>query len=446
MSKSTTFTSTALKTYKTKFFTFYLYSIFFLYFGCMNIAHADNQQQSTKEIFNQYKARVAQIRIIDKATDAKTSIGSGFFVNATGLIATNYHVISKHIFEPNQYRIEFVLHDYDKTKQIFEAKLINFDVIHDLALLQTKPVIKTPFLEINTKNISKGENILSIGNPHDLGMAIILGTYNGITDDSMNQRIHLSGAINSGMSGGPSININGEVIGVNVATSGNQIGFLIPSHYLQSLIDNNERPSNFIEHVGKQILANQEKYLSAILDKPFKTKQLSSYLVPDNLASYLTCWGDSETKNLPYKTSGNSCATKDNIFLAEGFATGDIHYAQFHLTAKNLSKFRFAFVLEDYFANPGTHLTGSNSQFTKYVCKTNFVKNNNLTFKISFCLRGYQFFKNIYDMMLSAVTLNDDNDAIQTNLILSGVSYKNATLFSEKYLSAFSKVKSEGGK
>ena len=403
-------------------------------------------QQTTKDIFNQYKTSVVQIRIIDKATDAKTSIGSGFFVNSTGLISTNYHVISKHVFDPEQYRIEYVLHDYDKTKIIFNAKLVNFDVVHDLALLQTSVDITTPYLKLSTRSIPKGENILSMGNPHDLGMAIIIGTYNGVTDDSINQRIHLSGAINSGMSGGPSIDAQGEVVGINVATSGNQIGFLVPVQYLNTLINNNERPTNFQNHITKQLLLNQDRYISKILSKPLKTKQFASYIVPDKIANFLTCWGDSETSNLPYKTSGNSCATKNNIFLAESFATGDIHYAQFHLSADDISKFRFSFILEDYFANPGTHLTGSESQFTNYECKTRFVENNNLTFKIAFCLRGYHSFENIYDLMLSAVSLTDDNEAIQTNLILAGVSYKNAVLFSKKYLNAFSKTKNDEAK
>jgi len=392
---------------------------------------------STKDVFKDYKNSLVQVRIVDKTTDAKTTIGSGFFVNNKGLIATNYHVISLHVFEPEQYRIEYVLHDHNKTKKIYQAKLINFDVIHDLALLQSEQK-NTLALKLHDKDLNKGEKIFSVGNPHDLGMAIVVGTYNGITDDSTNKRIHLSGAINPGMSGGPSITSSGKVIGVNVATAGNQIGFLVPVSYLSELINDKNKPVDFIKYINKQLLRNQNKYIKAILDKPFKTKKLGNYQVPDKIAEYLTCWGDSESKDLPYKTSENSCATKNDIYLSESFTTGDIHYSLYHINAENLSAFRFAYIQEEYFKTPGVHLTGTKKYFTNYECKTEFIKNKTITFKMSFCLRGYKHFKNIYDLMLSAISLDNKTTSLQTNLILAGISYDNAVLFSKKYIEAFS--------
>ncbi|VAW97090.1 Serine protease precursor MucD/AlgY associated with sigma factor RpoE [hydrothermal vent metagenome] len=410
----------------------YLLFVLLLAFGNTTLAN-------TKDVFSQYKSSLLQIRIVDVATDSKTTIGSGFFVNNAGLIATNYHVISKHVFEPKQYRIEYVLHDNKKTKSVYQAKLVNFDVIHDLALLQPeKKIIKTPYLKLQNASLTKGEKIFSIGNPHDLGMAIITGTYNGLVDDSINNRIHLSSAINPGMSGGPSITEKGKVIGVNVATAGNQIGFLVPVKYLKTLIKNKEQPKDFIEHIGKQILKNQDAYISRILKKPFKIKKLGHYQVPDKLASYLTCWGDSESKDLPYKISENSCATKNDIYLASNFTTGDIHYSRYHVSAENMSRYRFAYIMEHLYKDAAVFLTGSKKYFTNYECKTEFVTNNTITFKVSFCLRGYKHFSGVYDMMLSAVSLSKETTAIQTNLILAGVSYKNAISFSKKYLEAFS--------
>ncbi len=416
------------------------YSLFLLFFILL-FSFANTISASTKDIFSQYKNSLLQIRIVDVTTDSKTTIGSGFFVNSSGLIATNYHVISKHVFEPKQYRIEYVLHDNKKTRHVYQAKLINFDVIHDLALLQpVKKTVKskTPYLRLQNTRLTKGEKIFSIGNPHDLGMAIITGTYNGFTDDSMNERIHLSSAINPGMSGGPSITKKGKVIGVNVATAGNQIGFLVPVKYLKALIKRKERPKDFIAHIGQQVLTNQNIYISNILNKPFKTKKLGQYQVPDKLASYLTCWGDSESKDLPYKISENSCATKNDIFLASNFTTGDIHYSRYLISAENMNSYRFAHIQEELYKSPGVFLTGHKKYFTNYECKTDFVKNNRITFKVSFCLRGYKHFTGVYDMMLSAASLSKETTAIQTNLILSGISYNNAIAFSKKYLEAFS--------
>ena len=421
----------------------FLYYFIFALHLILVVSFSTPATASTKGVFNQNKNRLAQIRIVDKTTNSKTTIGSGFFVNNKGLLATNYHVISKKVFEPMQYRIEFVLHDHDKTKKVFPAKLINFDVIHDLALLETE-LTKTPFFKLNKIRLKKGEKIFSIGNPLDLGMAIITGTYNGITDDSMNERIHLSSAINSGMSGGPSITDKGGIIGVNVASAGNQIGFLVPAKYLKSLLvkyhqlNNKIQPTEFISNISKQLLKNQDNYLSELLNKPFKTKKLGAYQVPDKLAEYLTCWGDSETKDLPYKASQNSCATKNDIYLAQGFTTGDIHYSHTHISVKNMSAFRFAHIMQDYFNRPDVVLSGKKKFFTDYKCKTDFIKSGNISFKASFCLRGYKHLNNIYDMIFTAANLNGKNTGIQTNLILAGISFENATLLSKKYLEAFS--------
>ena len=103
-----------------------------------------------------------------------------------------------------------------------------------------------------------------------------------------------------------------------------------------------------------------------------------------------------------------------------------------------MSPFRFAHIQQDFFKRPDVLLTGTKKYFTNYKCKTDYVKANNINFKLSFCLRGYKHLTNVYDMMLSAASLNESTTAIQTNLILAGVSFENATLFSKKYLEAFS--------
>ena len=63
-----------------------------------------------------------------------------------------------------------------------------------------------PFFEISDTTPTKGEELFSLGNPHDLGMIVVPGTYNGLKKESFNDRIHFTGSVNSGMSGGPVVN------------------------------------------------------------------------------------------------------------------------------------------------------------------------------------------------------------------------------------------------
>lgn len=392
--------------------------------------HAD----ATEAVFEQYKDRLLQIRIIDNVTNSKSTIGSGFYVDDRGTIATNYHVIARHVFRPNQYRIEYVTHD----NTVHQAELLNIDVVHDLALLGS-PATVTPRLDLRPRQLNKGVRIYTLGNPLDLGMTIVEGTYNGITDDTMHERILLSSALNPGMSGGPSIIGDGSIVGVNVATAGNSIGFLVPEKYLRKLIDSTTltRTASFMEVIRKQLLANQEKYLGDLLAHPFRTKKLDEYTVPGRLANYLNCWGDSVDDRGPYLSSDNNCATKSDIFLNRRMRTGEIRYTHTLLKSEKMNRVRFYNLMQDYFANPSTSLSGSKDDLTEFQCKTDFIQNGALKFKTAFCVRRYKEFEGLYDSVLNAATVSENNRGLVTTLVLTGVSFENAVAFAKTYLESF---------
>lgn len=389
------------------------------------------QAVPTKTVFNQYKDRLLQIRIVDVATNAQATLGSGFFIDRSGTIVTNYHVISKHIYKPDQYRIEFVMHD----GEVHQATLVNIDVIHDLAILDGDR-INSPHLEFSRESLSKGERIYTLGNPLDLGMTIVESTYNGVTDDTMHERILLSGALNPGMSGGPSITEDGIIVGINVAATGNNIGFLVPVKFLQKLLEQQIKTKidNFTDVVRRQLLTNQNDYINTILSKPLPTKKLGDYVVPDKIASYLDCWGDTDDANKPYRGSTTLCAIKNDIFLSAHHSTGEVRYSHHYISAEQMNRFRFYSIMQQYFSNPGITLSGTKDDVTDYQCQTDFVTHDKLKLKVAFCLREFRNLRGLYDMVLSAATLTEDNQGVVTTLVLGGVSSDNAIAFGKAYL------------
>ncbi len=406
---------------------------YFLIFLSLSIATIS--VASTQDIFKEYKNRLLQIRIIDKSTAAKSTIGSGFYINNSGFIITNYHVIERVIYRPEQYRIEVENSD----ELAIAATLINVDVIHDLALLKIENnKLETPYLKLLSTNAKKGKRIYSLGNPHDLGMTIVEGTYNGFTDDTEHERILLTSSINPGMSGGPSITNKGEIIGVNVATAGNQIGFLVPAKYVAELIKKQTISKDFINDVTSQLLANQDQYMQKINNTAIKTTQLAKFSVPDKLSSYITCWGDSTDDNdLPYQTSSRTCSTKNNIYISRGFETGEIKYTHYYIHSTEMNRYQFHALLQHYFSGPEYSFSGRKDDMTEFRCQTNFIKSNSILFKTALCLRTYKKLAGLYDVVLHAMTLNSDDNALQTTLSLSGISYDNAISFTHSYLEAF---------
>jgi len=100
------------------------------------------------------------------------------------------------------------------------------------------------------------------------------------------------------MSGGPAVLNNGRVVGVNVATAGNQVSFLVPANMCAICWPRAWRqaadPAAAQARLRDQLIANQAAYMTQIMSAPFMTSQLGQYQVPGRLAGFMKCWGDSQ--------------------------------------------------------------------------------------------------------------------------------------------------------
>ena len=181
-----------------------------------------------------------------------SGLGSGFIVNEEGYILTNEHVVHDAI------RIKVVLPEGRE----FEAKLINADFMSDIAVLkidgENLPTVKLG----NSDEILIGEDVIAIGNPFgnllndEYGRFPLPSVSRGIAsavnrnflapregiDVMYRNMIQTDVAINQGNSGGPLINYDGEVIGVNTLIfveegTFQQVGFALPINRVKALMD-----------------------------------------------------------------------------------------------------------------------------------------------------------------------------------------------------------------
>ncbi|HEX9786682.1 MAG TPA: serine protease, partial [Candidatus Binatia bacterium] len=187
---------------------------------------------TTPEIFKQFSEHVVKIEVVETGSAAKASIGTGFYASSAGHIVTNYHVVSKMIHTPDRYRIEVT----DGSAQAAPATVLGIDVVYDLAVLRTSRRPKG-HLALESKAVAQGTRLYSLGHPRDLGLTIVEGTYNGLLRHTLYPKVHFTGSLNPGMSGGPTLTQAGRVVGVNVATEGEQISFLVPAERVLALIE-----------------------------------------------------------------------------------------------------------------------------------------------------------------------------------------------------------------
>jgi serine protease Do len=395
---------------------------------------------STDSIYAKNSGALVQVRISDRVAGSKSAIGSGFFVGDQGLIATNYHVISELVFHPEDYRAAF----YRENGQSGSLALLGVDVVHDLAILRPAETVPSKSLRIAEKNPAHGEKLYSIGNPHDIGMTIVEGTYNGFLKKSLHKKIHFTGSINPGMSGGPVLNQRGNVVGINVSTAGNQMSFLVPAKYLQTLLANlpQEVPDNsaILESIHGQLLANQDNAMRLLSQKPLKTTDFNGFLVPGELTDFLKCWGDRQPEDEDHLFAKvyKYCSSNDNIYLSRDHRTAMIDFRHEVFSTEKMGKIRFSNFLQKRLNRPQIGGRGDEESVTNYHCNSDFVQHDGLDFKVILCLRSYKKFADLYDVFLTANSLSQGDEALHTTLYLSGVSHENALNFPREYLEAIS--------
>ena len=165
-----------------------------------------------------------------------TSQGSGFFISKDGYIVTNNHVVDD--------GSAFVVVMNDGTE--LDAKLIGKDSRTDLAVLKVD--VKRDFQYVSFADDSKvrvGDWVVAVGNPFGLGGTVTAGIVSArgrdIGSGPYDDYLQIDAAVNRGNSGGPSFNLNGEVVGINTAIfsqSGGNVGiaFAIPASTAKDVI------------------------------------------------------------------------------------------------------------------------------------------------------------------------------------------------------------------
>lgn len=166
-----------------------------------------------------------------------TSLGSGFIIDATGIVVTNNHVIA------DADEVTVTLHD-DST---LKAEIIGRDAKTDLAVLKVKTDKKLSAVKFGNSDVTRvGDWVLAIGNPFGLGGTVTAGIVSArardIQSGPYDDFLQTDASINRGNSGGPMFNLAGEVIGINTAifspTGGSVgIGFAIPASLARPVVD-----------------------------------------------------------------------------------------------------------------------------------------------------------------------------------------------------------------
>ena len=398
---------------------------------------ASQAATDTSSIYEEVESSVYQVRVINIETGKKVAIGSAFVVQQSDILATNYHVVSEYVNDPDVFRLEYLSTD-GKSGPL---ELLDLDVIHDLAVVKSESNRGKP-LEI-AEVPDKGARLFSLGNPLDLGFSIVTGTNNGIMAQDEDGNILFSGSLNQGMSGGPTLDESGKVVGINVATQGNSLGFLVPANYLSIILKRLSKTGfepvgDRFKQISNQLKKNSEKTIKRLSENNWGLTRIGNLLVPAELDKSMRCWDQSRTpkKDDLFRSFLTICSNQNDTYLSQRLSVGSINYEYGWMDTEKLNPLRFYSRYEKMnFSFIESEV--DKSDVTNFACHTGFTKIAKQSFKTTVCRRDYLKYEGLSDMLFSVALVGHKSKGAIFNLDITGTKSKAAYVLFKKMVGAF---------
>jgi S1-C subfamily serine protease len=397
---------------------------------------------SAQRIYEGAQPALLQVRTLLKGQDSQSSVGSGFFVSADGHIITNYHVVSDVALQPERYRLVYRTAEGGGGP----LQLLAFDAIHDLALVKPVDATAKPHGMLQFRGggspVAQGERIYSLGNPLDVGFAVVEGTYNGLVERSFYPTIFFAGSLNPGVSGGPTLDARGQVIGINVASrrDGEQVSFLVPAQFADALLQRAQSATPITKaaypELTRQLTAHQQALTDRFLAQPWRSAGHPRYAIPVPQEDFMRCWGTStpaDTKGLEFERS--DCVMETRLFVSGWLTTGALTVRHEAYDGRKLGVLRFADRYSRSFANES--FGGPGKARTAPQCHESYVDRNGLPLRVVLCMSEYKKLTGLFDAAMLVVTVDSSSGGVEGRFDASGVTFDNALKLSAHYLEGF---------
>jgi serine protease Do len=379
--------------------------------------------QTAKHIYALAEKSTFTVEVHTGSEDAKSSFGSGYLVTPGGHIVTNYHVVRDYIERPNRYKIRV-----KNKKKSYPAELVAFNLSDDIALIKVDGLRSPPLKLSPITEPAMGTEVVAMGNPYGLRLSIIEGIFNGYAEKGLIDRMFLSMPLNSGMSGGPILNQQGEVIGTNVSVfrKSNSVSFGVPLSKALPLLG--QKP---LKKSRKAYLLETKKQLIDFEKATFtKVYQALTSIGQNNLLTIggakvrrfpklFDCWNNTEDQK--EKQMGiNWLIYNCNLDFTPSLGRTLVGYIDFsveYLASQHSSYGFYGYLSTD--AEQLHDVEKSDTEeglYTGPECRSDRVMTNGLTWLVNTCVQSYVDYEDLHNFALSAVSLDRPKEAIILSL------------------------------
>ena len=353
-------------------------------------------------------------------------------------------MVSQFALRPERYRLAFTM----AQGRSGTAELLAIDVIHDLALLRLRgaegaaPIDFTPLpFRSASAPLAKGERLYTLGNPLDVGFAVVEGVYNGLVERSFLPQIFFGGSLNPGMSGGPAVDDAGRVIGVNVAArrDGEQVSFLVPAPLASALLQGGReaKPQTqpMYAEVTRQLKAHQAALVDAFVAQPWRSANNARYRVPVPQETFMRCWGSTSPETLKYmRFERSDCVMNHSVYATPQLRAGVINVRHESYDGTRLGTLRFA---QEYSASFANEYFSGGMAATAPRCKEGFTDRDGLTLRTVACISALKRFEGLFNLSVLTTTVEHPTQGVQGRLDVMAVDFDNALRLTEHYLQGF---------
>lgn len=403
---------------------------------------------SARRLFDASRAQLLQVRTLLAQQDSQASVGSGFVVSEDGLVLSNFHVVSQAALEPEGYRLRFVGADGRRGS----LQILAIDVRHDLSLLRAVADDGQPLrferalvFRPAEEPLAKGDRIYSMGHPQDVAFAIVEGNYNGLVERRFDPLIYYAGSLNPGMSGGPVLDEQGRVVGVNVSMLlfSQQMSFLIPGAYAEGLLSRARaaKPMQGAawQAIREQLLAYSDELTSRFMKQSWRDWGHPRWQLPIPQEEFLRCWGNStppDAKGLRFNRM--QCRMDHALFLSGRLHTGYIDVQHEVYDGSRIGAWRFAQQYSASFRNENLGRINEKERTAPH-CTESFVDARGLPARAVVCLRAYRKMADIHDVTVLLTAVDQPTEGLLGRFDAYGMRFENAMKLAKHFIAGYGK-------
>ncbi len=401
-------------------------------------------QANSASLFEATRPALTGLRTLVRATGKQYAAGSAFLVDGQGRAITNYHVVADSLLDPQSFTLEYRSGEGKTGK----ATVLAIDAISDLAVvvLEGEHIAHLDLERWRPASaLNKGDPLHSIGNPLDLGFTVTNGSYSGLVDGNLIGRIHYSGVLNPGMSGGPALDGAGRLVGVNVSKTwdGEMVSFLVPIErarelYRRALAEPPLAEGRVRAEIARQLIAHQQRIVDMAFAQPWKTVAYGPYRAPEFLVDVSDCGSTSNHNPIAppaVLTQSATCGIKETASIQHGLAGGAVNYRNTYLESRALNSLLFSRHVD---AELRRDLLGRPSNIRgRALCRDDFVglgPAGALPVRLVWCTQAIRGYPGLYDFDVSVTTQDRSDRALVTRLSLNGFTWDNGQRFTRRLL------------